>query len=111
MYVAVESIVQSEDVETTAVCEVLGVSRSAYYAWRSREPSAREARDLELTPLVREVFWKHRRRYGAFLTRSSTKVSPLFNLLLMSPKDCYSCLRSKDCEGGLPNFGGGLPNL
>ena len=65
MYVVVESIVRNEAVEATAVCDVLGVSRSAYYAWRSREPSAREARDVELAPLVREVFWKHRRRYGA----------------------------------------------
>ena len=65
MSAAVESIVQNKDVETTAVCEVLGVSRSAYYAWRSREPLAREARDVELIPLVRKVFWKHRRRYGA----------------------------------------------
>ena len=56
---------RNEAVEATAVCDVLGVSRSAYYAWRSREPSAREARDVELAPLVREVFWKHRRRYGA----------------------------------------------
>ena len=65
MYAAVESIVRNEAVEATAVCDVLGVSRSAYYAWRSREPSAREARDVELAPMVREVFWKHRRRYGA----------------------------------------------
>ena len=65
MYVVVESIVRNEAVEATAVCDVLGVSRSAYYAWRSREPSAREARDVELAPMVREVFWKHRRRYGA----------------------------------------------
>ena len=64
MYAAVESIVRNEAMEATAVCDMLGVSRSAYYAWRSREPSAREARDVELAPLVREVFWKHRRRYG-----------------------------------------------
>ena len=51
MSAAVESIVQNQDLETTAACEVLGVSRSAYYAWRSREPSVREARDIELTRL------------------------------------------------------------
>ena len=43
----------------------IGVSRSAFYAWREREPSQREDRDAELTPLVRAIFWKHRRRYGA----------------------------------------------
>jgi putative transposase len=47
------------------VCAVLGVSRSAYYAWRESGPSQRQRRAAELTPLVRAVFWKHRRRYGA----------------------------------------------
>ena len=48
-----------------SVCEVLEVSRSAYYAWRVGEPSQREQQEATLTPLVRAVFWKHRRRYGA----------------------------------------------
>lgn len=47
------------------MCDVLDVSRSAYYAWRDREPSRREQREATLTPLVRALFWKHRRRYGA----------------------------------------------
>jgi transposase InsO family protein len=41
------------------------VSRSAYYTWRERVPSHRERREEALTPLVRALFWKHRRRYGA----------------------------------------------
>jgi putative transposase len=44
---------------------VLRVSRSGYCAWRSRRPSARARRDEELLPLVREIFWTHKRRYGA----------------------------------------------
>ncbi len=48
-----------------SVCDVLDVSRSAYYAWRSGDLSPRRQRDEELTPLVRALFWKHRRRYGA----------------------------------------------
>ena len=47
------------------MCEVLEVSRSAYYAWRDGEPSRRAHEEAALTPLVRAVFWKHRRRYGA----------------------------------------------
>jgi len=47
------------------MCDLLNVSRSAYYAWREREPSRREQREATLTPLVRALFWKHRRRYGA----------------------------------------------
>lgn len=44
---------------------MLDVSRSAYYAWSDRGPSLREQRESELTPLVRALFWNHRRRYGA----------------------------------------------
>ena len=50
---------------TASVCAVLDVSRSAYYAWRDGEPSRRAQQETALTPLVRAVFWKHRRRYGA----------------------------------------------
>jgi putative transposase len=65
VYAAVEAIVQDDALSTASVCDVLGVSRSAYYAWRDGEPSDRERREAGLTPLVRAVFWKHRRRYGA----------------------------------------------
>jgi putative transposase len=61
----VEAIAQSNVSSLATTCEVLDVSRSAYYAWRKGEPSARERRDEELIPWVRAVFWKHRRRYGA----------------------------------------------
>jgi transposase InsO family protein len=49
----------------TAVCDLLDISRSGYYAWRQGAPSLSAQRDAELTPLVRALFWKHRRRYGA----------------------------------------------
>lgn len=49
----------------TAVCETLEVSRAGYYAWRAEVETARERRDRELMPLVRSVFWRHKRRYGA----------------------------------------------
>jgi putative transposase len=47
------------------VCKTLRISRTGFYAWRSEEESARAQRDRELLPLVRDVFWKHKRRYGA----------------------------------------------
>ncbi len=46
------------------MCEFLDVSRSAYYAWRNAAPTRREDEDLELAPLVRSIFQRHRRRYG-----------------------------------------------
>jgi len=65
VYAAVEAIVQADECATAAVCAVLDVCRSAYYAWRDGEPSGRDQREAVLTPLIRAVFWKHHRRYGA----------------------------------------------
>jgi transposase InsO family protein len=56
---------QSERFPVAPVCESLGVSRSAYYAWQQDQPSTRRLEDNRLRPLVRSIFWEHRRRYGA----------------------------------------------
>jgi len=42
------------------LCQLLGVSRSGYYAWKERP-----ARQDQLAPKVEEVFWFHSRRYGS----------------------------------------------
>lgn len=47
------------------LCDVLQVSRAAYYQWSRCQASHRELTDRELEPLVRNVFQQHRRRYGA----------------------------------------------
>jgi len=47
------------------VCDALEVSRAGYYAWQLHSESAREQRDRELMPLIRRIFWHHKRRYGA----------------------------------------------
>jgi putative transposase len=47
------------------VCDLLEVSRSGFYAWRSVQESRRAEHDQELLPVIQEVFWRHRRRYGA----------------------------------------------
>lgn len=64
MYAAVEQIADCR-LATAVVCDALSVSRAAYYAWRSAAPSTHATRDAELEPLVRTIFWRHRRRYGA----------------------------------------------
>ena len=64
VYAAVEAMVRINDQQTSAVCEVLDVSRSAYHVWLTPERSAHAARDAELSPLLHDIFWKHRRRYG-----------------------------------------------
>jgi putative transposase len=47
------------------MCRVLGVSRSGYYAWRSREPSAADARREELTAEVKQIHDEVKGRYGS----------------------------------------------
>jgi len=45
---------------TVILCQLLGVSRSGYYAWKERPE-----REDQLAPNVQEVFWLNSRRYGS----------------------------------------------
>jgi len=47
------------------MCSVLDVSRSGYYAWRGRSPSARARRDRELTAEIRSIHERSKQRYGS----------------------------------------------
>ena len=47
------------------LCEALGVSRSGFYAWLTRRPSARSRRDEVLGAKVRSCFQESDRTYGA----------------------------------------------
>jgi putative transposase len=51
--------------EVTRLCEVLNVHRNGYYQWRASFASVYEQQDLKLAPMVQDVFFQHRRRYGA----------------------------------------------
>jgi putative transposase len=63
-YAAIDQL-EDEDLPVALLCETLGVSRSAYYAWRRHALSQREHDDQRLMPMVRDIFWEHKRRYGA----------------------------------------------
>jgi len=52
----------TSDVKT--LCRVLGVSRSGYYAWRSRPASARAIADGELTRAIARIHQASRGTYG-----------------------------------------------
>ena len=52
----------NHDVRT--MCRLLGVSRSGYYAWRSRPPSARTVADAELTRAIVRIHEASRGTYG-----------------------------------------------
>ncbi len=47
------------------MCRMLGVSRSGYYDWRDRPPSARNRADAALTEKVREIHERSRHTYGS----------------------------------------------
>lgn len=49
----------------SVLCTTLGVSRSAYYAWRQDQITSRQREESRLRPMIRTIFWEHKRRYGA----------------------------------------------
>jgi transposase InsO family protein len=65
VYAGIDQLVITERFRAAKVCDLLEVSRSGFYAWRSAQESRREVRDRELIPWISAVFWRHRRRYGA----------------------------------------------
>ena len=56
---------QEDGFATVTLCDVLEVHRSGYYAWRLGGQGRRVQEDEALKPLIREIFWEHKRRYGA----------------------------------------------
>lgn len=56
---------QAGGLAVSAVCETLAVSRSGFYAWQQERDGVRVQRDRELLPLIQDIFWRHKRRYGA----------------------------------------------
>lgn len=65
IYASVDQLVLAEGYSVSEVCRILEVSRSGFAAWRSHQTSRRERRDRALLPEIAEIFWHHRRRYGA----------------------------------------------
>ena len=65
MYAAINALVQEAELPLASVCEVLEVSRSAYYAWRVGEPSQREQQEATLDAVgAGGVLEASCRRYG-----------------------------------------------
>lgn len=56
---------EGEGFPVVAVCQALSVSRAGYYAHARGEAGPREHEDARLRPVVRQIFWEHKRRYGA----------------------------------------------
>jgi HTH-like domain len=47
------------------ICRVLGVSRSGYYGWAARGPSARAVTDVAMTERIREIHCESDGTYGS----------------------------------------------
>jgi putative transposase len=47
------------------MCRMLGVSRSGYYGWKDRPPSARNRADAALSEKIREIHGRSRQTYGS----------------------------------------------
>jgi putative transposase len=47
------------------MCRCLGVSKSGFYAWRSRPPSPRALADAQLSATIRSIHRASRGTYGA----------------------------------------------
>lgn len=47
------------------VCRYLSVNRTSFYAWQTAESTLVDNKNHLLAPLVRVIFKRHRRRYGA----------------------------------------------
>ena len=54
-----------EDFPVTRLCQVLGVSQSGYFAWRSRPASCRQREDLVLLAHIRSAFARSNETYGS----------------------------------------------
>lgn len=65
MFTAIDQIMIDDGIPACRVCDVLEVSRSGFYSWRKDHKTSFEMKDKELVPLIHEIFWFHRRRYGA----------------------------------------------
>lgn len=56
-------------------CRVLGVSRSGYYDWTTRSPSARSVADAALSVTIVEIHTMSRRSYGAPRVHSELRMA------------------------------------
>ena len=125
VYAAVEAMVRIHDQQTNAECEVLGVNRSAYSVGLTPGRSAQAARDAKLPPLVRDLFWTHRRRDGTRRivaelaergesrgTRRVAKLRKTPGLSALQPKSFVpETTDSRHRRGDRPNLLPDLPTL
>ena len=63
IYLFIEN--HKKEFEILRMCLVLGVKKSAYYAWKKRPENNRLKENIKLLETVKEVFDKHKKIYGS----------------------------------------------
>ena len=91
---------EKADYPVTALCRMLGVSKSGYYAWRSRPPSGRRRRDAPLIEKIRQIHSRSRETYGyprvhAELRSLGVKCGRRRIARLMRAEGLWGCVRGK----------------
>jgi len=86
--------------DVAALCRLLQVSRSGFYAWLSRPPSARAVADEVLSVQIRAAYDDNRRVYGAprihaELAEAGVRVGRKRVARLMRQADLVGCHRRK----------------
>jgi putative transposase len=56
---------KQEGFEVLHLCDALNVHRNGYYQWIGSSENTYQQQNLKLTPMVQDIFFEHRRRYGA----------------------------------------------
>ena len=59
------SVLSQDNFEVTQLCDILEVSRSAFYDWKNAVPNLYQQQDECLAPMIQDIFMAHRRHYGA----------------------------------------------
>lgn len=65
VYAVLDELAAEDDHKITLACDTLDIGRSGYYAHCQHDVTTRQQRDDQLRPIIRQIFWQHRRRYGA----------------------------------------------
>jgi transposase InsO family protein len=64
-FVAAAEVIDSSNASASEVCQALSLSRSSFYGFQQVASRDAPTRAEELSPMIIDIFWKHRRRYGA----------------------------------------------
>lgn len=79
----------SRDYDVKSLCELMGVSRSGYYKWKNREPSAQDINREEMIALVDEIHATHK-SHGYRWTAAFIRINHHYEI---SDNYAYKCFR------------------